>query len=70
MHCSAIREARIFPPSDPLSGGELSRSLALEKHDGFGEGISVVVRGGAGVAVVAGGGGAAFGVAVRGEQQS
>lgn len=67
MHCSAIREAGIFPPSDSLSGRELSRSLALEKDEGFGEGVSVVVGGGAGVAVV--GGGAAFGIAVRGEQK-
>lgn len=48
----AIREARVPPPREPLTGGQLPGSLALEEEDGLGEGIPVVVPGEVGAMVV------------------
>lgn len=45
MHCRAIRESRVPPPSDPLVRREFSRPLAFKEEDRFSESISVVVTG-------------------------
>jgi len=51
MHISTIREARVSPPSHALVRWEFSGPLPLKKENGFGEGISVIVRCEAGMVV-------------------